>query len=162
MTEQHPLIPAIYDGWHTYQTALIEAIRPLTAEQLLLHAGPDLRTVGEIATHIVATRAGWFYLDLEEHDDALAEILAWRKEGERPRTAAELVAGLETTWDTLQTIMGGWTADQWAEIMIMKDDVGEWELTRPWVVWHLIEHDLHHGGELSLALGANGVKALEI
>ncbi len=22
--------------------------------------------------------------------------------------------------------------------------------TRQWVIWHLIEHDLHHGGELPL------------
>jgi uncharacterized damage-inducible protein DinB len=30
------------------------------------------------------------------------------------------------------------------------------------VVWHLIEHDLHHGGELSLTLGMHGVAAPDI
>jgi hypothetical protein len=24
-----------------------------------------------------------------------------------------------------------------------------YELSRQWVIWHVIEHDLHHGGELS-------------
>ncbi len=31
--------------------------------------------------------------------------------------------------------------------------------TRQWVVWHLIEHDLHHGGEISLVLGIHGLQA---
>src|SRR5690242_19696670 len=25
--------------------------------------------------------------------------------------------------------------------------------TRRWIVWHVLEHEIHHGGELSLALG---------
>ena len=34
--------------------------------------------------------------------------------------------------------------------------------TRAWVVWHLIEHDLHHGGEISQILGTNGIRAPEL
>jgi uncharacterized damage-inducible protein DinB len=29
------------------------------------------------------------------------------------------------------------------------------------VVWHLIEHDLHHGGEISQILGTNGIPSLD-
>ena len=29
-------------------------------------------------------------------------------------------------------------------------------MTRAWIVWHLIEHDLHHGGEISQSLGMIG------
>jgi uncharacterized damage-inducible protein DinB len=29
-------------------------------------------------------------------------------------------------------------------------------------VWHLIEHDLHHGGEISQILGSNGIPAPEL
>jgi hypothetical protein len=35
-------------------------------------------------------------------------------------------------------------------------------ITRQWVIWHLIEHDLHHGGEISLTLGMYGLVAPEI
>jgi hypothetical protein len=28
--------------------------------------------------------------------------------------------------------------------------------------WHLIEHDLRHGGEISKMLGTNGMPALEL
>jgi uncharacterized damage-inducible protein DinB len=27
------------------------------------------------------------------------------------------------------------------------------------VVWHVLEHDLHHGGEISLTLGMHGIDA---
>ena len=31
--------------------------------------------------------------------------------------------------------------------------------SRAWVVWHVLEHDLHHGGEVSLTLGVHGIPA---
>jgi uncharacterized damage-inducible protein DinB len=34
--------------------------------------------------------------------------------------------------------------------------------TRGWIIWHVVEHDLHHGGELSLTLGMHGVPALDL
>jgi hypothetical protein len=30
------------------------------------------------------------------------------------------------------------------------------------VIWHLIEHDLHHGGELSFSLGMHNLAAPDI
>ena len=43
----------------------------------------------------------------------------------------------------------------------------EWEgqkytYTRGWVIWHVIEHDLHHGGEIGYSLGMHGLQALDI
>jgi uncharacterized damage-inducible protein DinB len=37
-----------------------------------------------------------------------------------------------------------------------------YEVSRAWVIWHLIEHDLHHGGEISLTLGMHGLHAIDI
>jgi len=34
--------------------------------------------------------------------------------------------------------------------------------SRSWVVWHVLEHDLHHGGEVSLTLGINGLQAPQL
>jgi hypothetical protein len=33
---------------------------------------------------------------------------------------------------------------------------------RGWVVWHVLEHDLHHGGEISQILGTNGLAGLDL
>ncbi len=36
------------------------------------------------------------------------------------------------------------------------------EVTRGWIIWHVVEHDLHHGGELSYSLGALGLPGLSL
>ena len=61
MTEPHALIPTIYGGWHTYQALLIKALTPLSPNQLALRATPSLRSIEDIATHVIGARARWFY-----------------------------------------------------------------------------------------------------
>ena len=34
------------------------------------------------------------------------------------------------------------------------------ERTLQWIVWHVHEHEIHHGGELSLALGGLGLPGI--
>jgi uncharacterized damage-inducible protein DinB len=34
--------------------------------------------------------------------------------------------------------------------------------SRQWIVWHLVEHDVHHGGEISFSLGMHGVAGLDL
>ena len=34
--------------------------------------------------------------------------------------------------------------------------------TRQWIIWHLVEHDVHHGGEISFSLGMHGVAGLDL
>lgn len=57
MIENQELIQSIYQGWHAYQQVLTKVIAPLDPEQLALRAGPNLRSVGEIAAHIIGARA---------------------------------------------------------------------------------------------------------
>ena len=50
-----------------------------------------------------------------------------------------------------------------AELVHDTDENGEDQTyTRQWVIWHLIEHDLHHGGELSFTLGMHGLTGITI
>ena len=37
-----------------------------------------------------------------------------------------------------------------------------YEVSRSWVIYHVLEHDLHHGGEISLILGMNGLRAPDL
>jgi uncharacterized damage-inducible protein DinB len=36
------------------------------------------------------------------------------------------------------------------------------KLSLRWIVWHVLEHDVHPGGEMSLTPGAHGVGVLEL
>ncbi len=35
-------------------------------------------------------------------------------------------------------------------------------ITRQWVIWHVLSHDTHHGGELTLMLGMQGIALPEL
>jgi len=161
MTTDPALLPALFQGWHDYQSLIINTLRPLSAEQLALRSAPGLRPVGMLATHMIGARARWFYLGFAEGGADFKALGNWDRHGRRARTAAELVTGLELTWDGMQSAIARWTPKQWAETF--PGEEGEPEIiTRQWVIWHLIEHDLHHGGEISLTLGAHGLKGLNL
>jgi len=162
MAEYHPSLASVYKGWDIYQHHLVKAITPLSSDQLELRAAPHLRSIGENVTHIIGVRAGWLYYTLKEGDEDLVSIGADRP-GQPIRSAAELVSGLEITWQVLQNALQRWTvADLEEEVRDINDNGEEEILTRQFVLWHLIEHDLHHGGELSFVLGMHGLTGIEI
>lgn len=163
MTEHSfPLAP-FYKGWDNYQQQLVHAVAPLSPEQLILRAAPHLRSTGIIATHIIGARARWLYYVLKEGDESLTTLSMWDDQGQPVRTAAELVSGLETTWQVIENALQRWTIADLDEILHDTDENGGDEtFTRQWVIWHLIEHDLHHGGEISFVLGMHGLAAIDL
>ncbi|HEU0026170.1 MAG TPA: DinB family protein [Ktedonobacterales bacterium] len=149
----------VFAGWDAYQRLLVEALAPLTPDQLALRAAPSLRSVGEIAGHIVATRVWWFQNWMGEGDDSLVPMLTW-DDADNPPTlnAAELELGLERTWHMIASGLSRWTtADLGAEF-----ERESKRHTRQWVIWHVIEHDLHHGGEIGITLGQHGLRAPDL
>jgi uncharacterized damage-inducible protein DinB len=162
MTESQSPLSTIYAGWQTYQTLLITALTPLSPDQVALRAAPTLRSVGEMATHMIGARARWFYQLMGEGGDTFAELGTWDRKGMPIRTATELVHGLETTWQGMHEAISRWTAADWQQTYPGEDASEPATMTRLWVIWHLIEHDLHHGGEISLTLGMHGLSAPDL
>jgi uncharacterized damage-inducible protein DinB len=150
--------PVFNQAWKDYQTLLIKAIAPLSADQLALRAAPNLRSIGEIVLHMIRVRGSWFFIDMHEGGEAMAEFGKWEIPGMPTRSAAELVNGLEATWQLMQEAFERWTPAEWDQILGGTPDEPE-TFSRSWVIWHLIEHDLHHGGEASLTLGMYGLEA---
>src|SRR5919199_6710017 len=97
MSQGGTLAP-FYKGWDRYQGLLTEAVGSLSDEQLRLGVSSELRPVWLLAAHIIGTRVGWFHGLLGEGERALAAFDPWDEDGAPPRTAAELVEGLEATW----------------------------------------------------------------
>jgi uncharacterized damage-inducible protein DinB len=163
MTEHSfPLAP-FYKGWDNYQQQLVHAVAPLSPEQLTLRVAPHLRSIGSNAAHIIGARAGWLYYVLKENDENLVPLHT-RNDADQPdQSGAELVSGLETTWQVIQDALHRWTIADLDEVFHDTDENGEEAtFTRQWVIWHLIEHDLHHGGEISFALGMHGLTAIDL
>ena len=159
MKNDQDLISSIYEGWHTYQQTITQAIAPLDPDQLTLRAASKMRSVGEITTHIIGARARWFYLLMKEGGEEFKALGRWDRRGAKARIAEELVTGLDATWEGMHNAMAAWTAEDWKKTWPGEDNEPE-VITRQWVIWHLIEHDLHHGGEISITLGVHGLPGL--
>jgi uncharacterized damage-inducible protein DinB len=155
-------LATIYAGWEAYQGRLVRAVASLTPEQLALRAAPNLRSLGEIAIHIAKGRAQWLHYALNEGTEATAAILAWQAADGQAPTVFEIASGLEATWAALQAAMTRWAPEELARAFTIRIDGEERTVTRQWVIWHFLEHDLHHGGELALYLGMYGLRGSEL
>ena len=163
MSEDTSTLSVFYQGWYNYQQLLTKVIAPLPSELLTLRASPQQRSLGEILLHMIGARARWFHDVMGVGDKEFAEMGRWDRKGKPTRDAAELVHGLETTWRVMQETLVAWTPEDMQYSYTYKDESGESEtFTRQWVIWHLIEHDLHHGGEVSLILGMHGLQAPDL
>jgi uncharacterized damage-inducible protein DinB len=159
--EQENLTP-FYRGWEEYQRLLIDALRPLTAEQLAIDASVDERPIWYLVAHIIGARIGWFQGLMGEGDPSLAELDVWDVDGAPQRSAAELIDGLERTWAMIADCLKRWTPANLEDIFTRERPSGQVQRTRGWVIWHVLEHDIHHGGEISLTLGNHGLAAPDL
>ncbi|MBF6590129.1 MAG: DinB family protein [Ktedonobacterales bacterium] len=160
MSDDLNTLAPYYRGWDSYQKLLVEMVAPRTDEELAVRAAEGLRPAWMIAAHIVAARVWWFHSVLGEGDADLEAMRTWDDDDQPPRQAAELEMGLEKSWRLIHEVLARWRpADLAAEFPRRGHDG---TVTRQWVIWHVIEHDLHHGGELSLTLGMHGLLVPEL
>jgi uncharacterized damage-inducible protein DinB len=162
MSETNVTLAIITAGWQAYQDRLSSALAPLSPEQLALRAAPQLRSIDELALHIIAVRAGWFHYPLGEGDDAFGAYHEWDRPEAPTRTAAELVEGLAATWQVMQSALARFTPADLTQTLTGVRKGHTYAHQRGWVIWHVLEHDLHHGGEIGFSLGMHGLTAPDI
>lgn len=129
MTEQQRSLLPFYAGWGRYQRCLAAAIAPLTVEQLALRTTPRHWSIGMYATHIVANRAWWFHARMGEGGDDLTPYDLWalgvcEADVDPGHTAAELVAGLEKTWQMIEETLARLTPADLERVVPSLDEAG--------------------------------------
>jgi uncharacterized damage-inducible protein DinB len=166
MSDTSSALLAFYEGWENYQELLLKALVPLAPEQLALRPAPHLRSIGENTRHMIGARVRWCHeaLGLGANDEHYAALGRWDRRDAPERSGAELASGLRDSWQVLREALRGWTpADLAYGVPNTRPEPGEPEtFTRQWIIWHLIEHDLHHGGEISQLLGINRLPAPDL
>lgn len=105
MSETSETLAFFAQGWHNSQKHLSRSLAQLTREQLVLRAVPQLRSIEALARHIIAVRAAWFHFQLEEGGEDLRAFATWGEPESPPRSAQELVRGLEYTWQVIQEVL---------------------------------------------------------
>ena len=164
---------SFYEGWANYQVLVTAALRDLTPEQLALRSAPHQWAVWQLAAHIAGTRAYWFHDILGEGDASFADMFrveqttvpdvplaeaGWEDDTGHPRDARQLVDALTRTWRLVDECLQRWAPED----LDVTFERGTRTHHRGWIVWHVMEHDVHHGGEISQILGSNGLPSVDI
>jgi len=162
-----------YEGWAKHQALVIDALLGLTPEQLDLRTAPHQWAVWQLAGHVAGSRAYWFHDILGEGDQATRDLFrvdrttvpdlplehaGWEDDEDHPRSAEELVDGLRRTWTIMDDCLRRWTSEDLDASVVRPSRTHH----RGWVVWHVMEHDIHHGGEISQILGSHGLAGLDL
>jgi uncharacterized damage-inducible protein DinB len=169
------VLQPFYSGWEDHQRLLLAAIGGLNQDQLALRTSPTEMTIWQIASHMAGGREYWVHDILGEGDPATRDMFrvarttvpglsledaGWEDDESHPRTANEIVDAFHRTWGMIDECLDRWTTEDLA--VQLPQGAANRSTTRGWVVWHLMEHEAHHGGAISLILGTNGLPGLDI
>lgn len=163
MSEQSLPLSVFYKGWDVFQRDLVNAIAPLTPEQLALPVASTHWPIGMLVQHILNDRIWWFNVWMGEGSLEVAAFMHWDEEetGQAVHSAAELVAGLEATWGMIEGALSQWVVADLEYVVNQPDVLTERERnifgpsTRQWIIMHVLRHDIHHGGELAVGMGSH-------
>jgi uncharacterized damage-inducible protein DinB len=163
MTVSTLSLKTVFDGWDGYNTSILHAVAPLTREQLAWRPAPNLRSTGEIASHIAFGRVVWFSrMPAPGSEDLFnqAQALGW--EGAIAEDGPQIVKWLEASWHMIADTLNQWTTDDLKRKYRHEYQGQVYLVSYQWTIWRILTHDVHHGGELALVLGQQGIALPEL
>lgn len=152
----------VYEGWEGYHRSLVSAVRPLYENQLSFRLSPEMRSVSEVVWHIAAGRVDWFQRLNAPGSEHLHSEITERTASSKPFDAEELVEWLERTWKMVDATLAQWTVHDLPATFEQPYQGKVYAVSRQWVIWRIMCHDIHHGGQLSELLAAQGIVPLEL
>lgn len=153
----------IFDGWEGYNTSLMHAIQPLTSAQLAWRPAATLRSVGELASHIALGRIDWFVrMPAPLSQEIFKQREAMGTEAAIADKKDEIIQWLEASWQMIAATLSQWTVKDLAHTYRHEYGGKVFLVSYQWTIWRILTHDVHHGGELALMLGMQGIHLPEL
>jgi uncharacterized damage-inducible protein DinB len=161
-------IRLFYDRWPQYNRRLTEVVGAMTDEQLAITPGPDRWPIWATVGHTAAGRAYWLCGILGEPgaeatpwpDPLTGE--GWEDDPDHPRTAAELVWALDSTFALIDHVLDSWTPEMLVEDVERRYGDAVQIHSRSSILQRMLTHDAYHCGELSQTLGIEGLPQIEL
>lgn len=167
-------LTSVFDGWDGHNRSIVNAITPLTKDQLIWRPSEKHRSTGELVRHISLGRIIWFSrMDAPKSKEIAAQISDWETDSDGNRhiiedalsiteDAAELSHWLELSWEMIEETLASWKISDLGVSYNYVWNGKTYANSRQWTIYRILTHDVHHGGELSLMLGMQGIEAFEL
>ena len=161
-------IRKFYDQWPQYDRRLRDVIGVMTDEQLGIRPSPDRWPIWATVGHTAGMRVYWLCSVLGEpgakttpFPDGAIEV-GWEDDLDHPRSAAELVTALDSTWAIIDRCLDTWTPTTLLDTVERLHDGQPQVHTRTSIVQRLFSHEAYHCGELSQTLGIAGLPQIDL
>lgn len=161
-------IRLFYDRWPQYNRRLTEVIAAMSDEQLAIRPAPDGSPIWATVGHTAGVRVYWLCgvlgepgAEITPFNDPMSGV-GWEDDLSHPRSAAELVEALDTTWAIIDRCLDQWTPAMLRE-PVERFYGDERQLhSRSSILQRLLTHEAYHCGELSQTLGIAGQPQIDL
>ena len=160
-------IRRFYDRWPQYNRRLTEIVGAMTDEQLAIRPSPDRLPIWATVGHTAAVRPYWLCtVGGEPGADATPwpndTVEDWADELDHPRTPAELVGALDTTFAIIDGCLDRWTPEMLDEPIQRRYEDTIQVHSRASILQRLLTHEAYHCGELSQTLGIADLPQIDL
>jgi uncharacterized damage-inducible protein DinB len=159
-------IRLFYDRWPQYNRRLTEIVRGMTDEQLAIRPSPERWPIWATVGHTAAMRPYWLCTVVGEPGAEATPwpdpAAGWEDDLAHPRSAAELVHALDTTWAIVDGVLDRWTPELLAETVERSYGAERQVHSRASILQRLLTHEAYHCGELSQTLGIHGLPQIDL
>jgi uncharacterized damage-inducible protein DinB len=143
----------LFRHWTDVRMGLSEALDKLTDLQLDFSPREGLWSLRETVVHLANTEDGWlrYYSANRWHENTF-------QAADYPT-----IASLKTLLAEQHAVTEGQFANDPDSVLAQVRPL-PWgkQATMSWVVWHVVEHEIHHRGEIYLMLGLMGIEAPDV
>jgi uncharacterized damage-inducible protein DinB len=143
-----------FGHWRSVRKGLFAALDLLEDGQLAFTPREGLWSLGTVAVHIAEAEDGWFRYVVRREVDSWPDYSP-----EDYATVSSLKALLAEVHGRTEAYLETLQDDDLEQII-----EAPWEERFPlrWVIWHVLEHEISHRGEIYLMLGLMGMEAPDV
>ena len=136
------------------RAGLLQALDLLTEEQLAFVPREGLWSLRTVALHIATAEEGWFRYIATQEVDQWPEV----DESDYP-TVASIQALLTQVHDRTTAYLQSLNVTDLDRIITTFWGA---KVSLRWIIWHVLEHEISHRGEIYLMLGLMGMEAPDV
>ena len=146
----------LFGHWADVRQGLLQALDSLSDDQLAFRPREGLWSLHETVCHIAGCEDSWFRCYVTR------ELKGWEEADYKPAdypTIADLKSLLGAVHARIENM---YAQDGDAKLTAEVELPWGARVSHEWVAWHVLEHEIHHRGEIYLMLGLLGMEAPDV
>lgn len=144
-----------FSNYFTVRKELVEAVKGLSREQLDWCAPGHPNSIGHLLAHVAETEFWWISIVAEKN---VAPSQTDFQRFENDLTADRIFAWLEEHFAETGSFLRREELDDWDGVFYSFEiDGKEEKVSKRWLVWHVVEHQARHRGQIFMLMRMQGL-----